>query len=174
MEPECASVLNSSWLSCTTPLQGGTSIYRKVYITDSFMGENLDVAQDLSHAFSMDNCKWQLCTRHVCSQKHTSVCPEQQLVGQPLTRGCESQLTFFLQRTCVCSEQQYVCQSNWTFRISLDFIIRLILQHTRVCSHQQLVGQPSVDLFCNTCVCVYAHSTQQQMVGQPLALGCNP
>ncbi|CAE7443265.1 unnamed protein product [Symbiodinium microadriaticum] len=37
-----------------------TSIYRKVFITDSFMGENLVIAQDLSYALSMDNCKWQL------------------------------------------------------------------------------------------------------------------
>ncbi|CAE7835975.1 unnamed protein product, partial [Symbiodinium necroappetens] len=37
-----------------------TSIYRKVFITDAFMGENLDIAQDLSHALSMDNCRWQL------------------------------------------------------------------------------------------------------------------
>ncbi|CAE7466077.1 unnamed protein product, partial [Symbiodinium sp. CCMP2592] len=37
-----------------------TSIHRKVFITDSFMGENLGIAQDLGSALSMDNCKWQL------------------------------------------------------------------------------------------------------------------
>ena len=37
-----------------------TSIHRKVFITDAFMGENLAIAQDLMQAFRIDNCKWQL------------------------------------------------------------------------------------------------------------------
>ena len=51
------------------------------------------------------------CTRHVWSEKHTCVCPQQQLVGQPLTLGCNPQWTASATHMCVCSQQQLVCQS---------------------------------------------------------------
>ena len=51
------------------------------------------------------------CARHVFIQKlkHTSVCPQQQLVGQPLTLGCNPQLT----------SSAYVCvhSSNWFAKV---------------------------------------------------------
>ena len=51
------------------------------------------------------------CTRHVCIQKHTSVCAQQQWVDQPLTLGCNSQWTSSATHVCICSQQQSVCPS---------------------------------------------------------------
>ena len=133
--------------------------------------------------------------RHVWIQKHTCVCPQQQLVGQPLTLGCNPQLISSATHIYVCSQRQSVCQSCWMFRTFIWLLHWNILQDTYVCvcSQQQLVGQPSVDLFCSTrsaevftmikasidlfcsrhvriqkhrCAC-----PQQQLVGQPATLG---
>ena len=96
------------------------------------------------------------------------------------------------------------------FRTFTWLVDRIILQNTCVCWQQEFVGLPSVDLLCNTCVCVLTAATesvcqsfsklpklqltcsapdmcvfrnthvyscvcpQQQLAGQPLALGCNP
>ena len=96
------------------------------------------------------------CARHVCVQKHTCVRPQQELVGQPWALGCNPHLPSFATETCV-----FVCahSSSWSAKVvecsepSLDFFIGLLC-NTCVCSQQHLVGQPSVDLFCNTCVYV--------------------
>ena len=102
-------------------------------------------------------------------QKHTRVCPQLQLVGQPLTLGCNPHLTHSAKHMCVCSQQQLVCQSRWMFKAFKWLLHWLILQHTHVCvcSQQQLVGQPSIDFFCNTHVCVLTAA-----VGLPKFVEC--
>ena len=97
------------------------------------------------------------CSRHVRIQKHTCVCPQQQLVGQPSTLGCSPPLA---SATHVC-----VCVRVLTAAIGLPKLLNVQNLHsassldysaTHMCmfTQQQLVGQPSVEFFCNTCVYV--------------------
>ena len=76
----------------------------------------------------------------MCIQKHTCVCPQQQLVGQPLTLGRNPHFTYSATHMCVCAHS-----SSWSAKVvecskpSSDFFI---------------------DLFCNTHMCVCAHSSK--------------
>ena len=121
--------------------------------------------------------------------------------GQPLTLGCSLELISSGTDICLCSEQQLVCQVFWNVQnLHLTSSLGFSAKRIFVCSQQKLLGQPSVDLFRKTCVCVCAHSNnrsakvsidlfcarlmciqkhtsvrpQPQLVGQPLPLGCNP
>ena len=63
--------------------------------------------QSVCQSFEIDQAGIDLyCTGHVCIQKHTSVCPWSARDPWGL-----SSLDLFLQNTCVCSQQQLVCQS---------------------------------------------------------------
>ena len=105
----------------------------------------------------------------MCIQKHTCVCPQQQLVGQPLTLGCNPHLTysandFFIGLFCKCSQQQLVDQP-WTR------VRNLLKGSTHISVLTAANGWPTLDpwlqpliaLFCNTHVCV---CSQQQLVCQ--------
>ena len=83
----------------------------------------------------------------MCVQKHTCVCPQQQL--QP-------SIDFFCNtHVCVLTAATGLPKC-WMFRTFTWLLHWIILQHTCVCSQQHLVDQASVVLFCNTCVCVYS------------------
>ena len=93
------------------------------------------------------------CARHVWSEKHTCVCPQQQLVGQPLTLGCSPELTSSATHmwvlTAAIGLPKLLKVQNLHLTSSLGYSA-----NTCVCSQQHLVDQPSVVLFCNTCVYV--------------------
>ena len=106
-------------------------------------------------------------------RKHTHVCaPQQQLVGQPLTLGCNRQLTSSAIHTCVCPQQQIGLPKCWMFRTSLGFFIGLTC-NTHVCVHssnwstkqQSVCQRVSIGWFCAKHVCifrntyVYAHNS---------------
>ena len=99
------------------------------------------------------------CTRHVWSEKHTCVCPQQQLVGQPLALGCNPQWTASATHMCVCAHS-----SNWSAKVversepSLGLLIELFCK-THVCvGSNNLSAYPQLTS-CATHVCV---CSQQQ------------
>ena len=49
----------------------------------------------------------------MCIQQHTCVCPQQQLVGQSLTLGCNPQWTASATHMCVCAHS-----SNWSAKVA--------------------------------------------------------
>ena len=96
---------------------------------------------------------------HVWSEKHTCVCPQQQLVGQPLTLGCNPQWTASATHMCVCAHS-----SNWSAKVvecsepSLGLLIELFCK-THVCvGSNNLSAYPQLTS-CATHVCV---CSQQQ------------
>ena len=107
----------------------------------------------------------------MCIQKHTCVCPQQQMVGQPLTLGCNPHLTysandFFIGLFCKCSQQQLVDQP-WTR------VRNLLKGSTHISVLTAANGWPTLDpwlqpliaLFCNTHVCVLTAA-----IGLPIVL----
>ena len=102
-------------------------------------------------------------------QKHTRVCPQLQLVGQPLTLGCNPHLTHSAKHMCVCSQQQLACQSCWMFKAFKWLLHWLILQHTHVCVLTATIGWPTISwlLLQHTCVCVLTAA-----VGLPKFVEC--
>ena len=150
------------------------------------------------------------CTRHVWSEKHKCVCPQQQLVGQPLTLGCSPELTSSATHmwvlTAAIGLPKLLKVQNLHLTSSLGYSARHMCvftaavgrptlswtsceTHVCMCSQQQpsrsakvfsklpklqlTCSAPDMCVFRNThvysCVC-----PQQQLVGQPLTLGCNP
>ena len=81
------------------------------------------------------------CTRHVCVQKYSCVCPQQQLVGQPLTLGCNPAAIGRPTLACVYSET-HMCMP--TAAIGRPFLDPWV--------------QPSIDFFFNTCVCAHSRN----------------
>ena len=95
----------------------------------------------------------------MCVLRNTHMCMPTAAIGRPARGpGVQPSIDFFCSTHCVC-----VHSSSWSAKgmfIPFSWLHPwMILQHTCVCSQQQLVGQPSVDIFCHTCV--FAHSSNR-------------
>ena len=96
-----------------------------------------------------------LCTRHVCIQKHTCVCP-QAAIGRPTFDPWvqPSMDCFWNTHVCVLTAAIGLLKLLDVQNLHLARWLNSSAKQMFVCSQQQLVGSPSVDLFCNTCVSV--------------------
>ena len=149
------------------------------------------------------------CTRHACIQKHTSVCSQQQLVGQPLPL-VQPSLDFFCNTHGFVLTATHMCvhTSSWSVNPLLTSSAthaprlmcnsQLLSSATLMCVCSGAVGPPkvlrvepvcahssnrsakvfymitaSIDLCCTSQKHTYV-CPQQQLVGQPLPLGCSP
>ena len=123
----------------------------------------------------------------MCVLRNTHVCMPTAAIGRPaLEPWVQPSIDFFCNKhMCVCPQQQLACQSvECSEEPSLGFFIGLAC-NTNVCAHssswstkqQSVCQRVSIGWFCtrhvwsekHTCVC-----PQQQLVGQPLTLGCSP
>ena len=96
------------------------------------------------------------CTRHVWSEKHTCVCPQQQLVGQPLTLGCSPELTSSATHmwvlTAAIGLPKLLKVQNLHLTSSLGY------SATHMCVFTAALGRPTLScpLLQHMCVCAYS------------------
>ena len=98
------------------------------------------------------------------------MCSQQQLVGQPLTLGCNPHLTSSATHMCVCSAA--IGLPKWLNVQNLHMTSSLDSCATHTCVLTAVLGrptldpwvQPSIDFVCNTHVCVHSSNRSAKVV----------